>query len=156
GNFDLCSMDPKSGRLVCRGDYDLDGKVTPPNGCEGNSHEDLNCNGFIDQEVDLNMNGIADPEEDLGIPCDNQRLCPTGFEPGTKGNGRLDTEDRNGSHELDTVGDSGYTSFPFWHDRNGDGVPEHGEFQAPLPADRDYAIHPNTNRTSGPFYFDYE
>src|SRR5437867_5507683 len=152
GSFGACFQDPETHQRVCANDLDRDGRLTGPNGCEGREHEDVNCNGSLDRETDLNMNGEVDPQEDTGIPCQNELLCPEGIEPGTRGNGRLDSEDRNGNQRLDTVGNSGRTSFPFWVDRNGNGIPERGEFLAPEPADRDYRF---ADRNSGPFYFDY-
>jgi len=67
-------------------DRDGDGRLTPPNGCEGESREDVDCDGrldFIDE--DFNHNGVLDPGEDI----DND--------------GHLDRgdEDRNGNQILD-------------------------------------------------------
>ena len=141
-------------------DLDLDGRFTRswvdywtgqimwPRGCEG--EEDLNCNGLIDSETDTNLNGIADPQEDVGLECTNALRCRTPVVPGTACNGRFDTEDKNGNSLLDTYRNSGPTAFPFWTDRNGDGIAQAGEFVAPLPADRDYLIDV-FGRAQGPY-----
>jgi len=155
GTLDGCVTDARTGDTVCNEDLDQDGRLTGPFGCEGNRHEDLNCNGLLDAEGDLDMDGVVDPSEDRGIPCSNATLCPQGFLPGTAGNGAWDTEDRNGNHRLDTVDNSGFTPFPFWTDRNGDRIPDDGEFLSPLPADEDYLVNLGTNQTTGPFYFGY-
>src|SRR5206468_2936908 len=94
-------------------DMDRDGRLTPDGGCEGAQHEDFNCNGQLDQEIDRNFNGKVDPNEDTGIRCTITGLCPDGVIPGTRGNGKFDTEDKNGNGVLDTVGNSGNVSFPF-------------------------------------------
>jgi outer membrane receptor protein involved in Fe transport len=137
---------------------DLDGDGWIDDGltiCEGYQHEDQNCNGYIDAESDANLNGVLDPAEDSGIPCNPEWLyCPGGTLAGTAHNGRMDTEDRNGNGVLDVVGTSGYTPFPFWKDTNGNGIPDAGEFRAPLPADRDL-VRDNSGRLSGPSPFEY-
>ncbi len=155
GSLDVCRTDPITEERVCLDDRDRDGRLTPSNGCEGAQREDINCNGRLDFETDRNENGKVDPAEDTGIPCANRALCPQGFEPGTRGNARWDTEDRNANGALDTVGASGDTPFPFWVDRNGNERADRGEFQAPQPPDRDYVRSLNSNRISGPFFFDY-
>jgi hypothetical protein len=171
GRLDGCLRDPTTGKRVCfppegavapwdgllhfGEDRDRDGRLTLSNGCEGKDHEDLNCNGLIDAEVDLNRNGIADSNEDKGILCQDRVFCPDGYEPGTRGNGVLDTEDRNGDGTLNTMPGAGATSFPLWTDKDGDGIHDPGEFHAPLPRDRDYLLSVDTNRTSGPYYTDY-
>ena len=156
GSLDACVVDPITGARFCADDRDRDGRVTGPYGCEGSSREDINCNGRIDREFDRDQDLVVDPEEDLGILCANPSLCPDGVEAGTDGNGAWDTEDRNGNLMLDTLGNSGNTAFPFWSDRNGNGVPEPGEFTAPLPPDRDYMRDLTFNRIGGPFFFDYQ
>ncbi len=125
--------------------------------CEGDQHEDLNCNGEMDREEDANMNGRLDPAEDIGIPCDpNRGYCPSGgYEAGTRGNGRFDTEDRNGNDRLDIVGDSGYVGAPFWIDVNGDGWPDPGEYQMPLQGDANLQTSVD-GRTYGPGRFEFE
>ncbi|HEV8335376.1 MAG TPA: TonB-dependent receptor [Candidatus Polarisedimenticolia bacterium] len=128
-------------------DRDWDGRLTNPVGCEGPNREDVNCNGFLDFETDSNENGVVDPDEDTGIPCGNPTLCPQGYIPGTRGNGQLDTEDRNGNQALDD------TPFPNWADSNHNGIPERGEFTAPLPPDHQYVLNFNTNRVTGPYFF---
>ncbi|HEU5182427.1 MAG TPA: hypothetical protein VFW45_16695 [Candidatus Polarisedimenticolia bacterium] len=148
GILDGCLNDPNTGQPFCfppwgapapwdptiigyGEDADLDGRLTPPWGCEGSQREDLNCNGLLDFESDVNSNGIVDPSEDVGIPCGNPELCPDGFLPGTRFNGRFDSEDKNGNWMLDTLPGSGNTSFPFWVDANHDGIRQLGEFQSP-------------------------
>ncbi len=139
-------------------DLDHDGWIRDVHsGCEGTGHEDLNCNGRIDSETDANLNGRVDPAEDVGIPYDcigKLGYCPAPTEAGTRGNGRFDTEDRNGNGRLDVVGDSGPTPVPFWSDTDGDGIPEPGEFRSPLPADRQFFTDAE-GRTSGPQTIDY-
>ncbi len=158
--YDIFEDYNHNGKLDYNEDRDDDGRVTPPGGCEGASNEDVNCNGYLDQEFDLNLNGVVDPSEDVGIPCSDPVRCPGGYEldasgHSTRGNGKFDSEDINHNHELDTVGNSGQTSFPFWVDKNGDGRPEVGEFRSPLFPDRDYTLDVNSGRYSGPNPFDY-
>jgi outer membrane receptor protein involved in Fe transport len=158
GSYDfsdpLCELESFK-RIYFGEDADRDGRVTGPYGCEGADHEDLNCNGRLDFETDVNEDGVVDPDEDRGIPCSNRSLCPDAVLPGTRGNGRFDTEDRDGNGDLDTLPGSGYTPFPFWQDRNGDHLAQRGEFRAPLFPDRDYVLSDKTNRISGPFYYDF-
>jgi outer membrane receptor protein involved in Fe transport len=117
--------------------------------CDGYHHEDRNCNGYLDAEIDENLNGRLDPEED-GIDCNREwGYCPGGILPGTGNNQRWDTEDVNGNGVLDVLGDSGYTSTPFWNDANGNGRPDKGEFRAPLPPDQDL-LTDSEGRTYGP------
>ncbi len=137
-------------------DLDGDGRIRSPSTvpCEGRQNEDLNCNGVLDAEVDRNNNGVLDPSEDTGIPCAIPGLCPDGVIPGTAHNGKWDTEDRNHNGRLDVVGDSGYTPFPFWQDKNGNGRPDPGEYQAPLPPDGMFTTD-SEGRTIGPYPFQY-
>jgi len=70
----------RNGLLDPGEDLDGDGRLTPPDGCEGTTREDKDCDGRLDRvDEDLNHNGRLDPGEDLD------------------GDGRLDdgTEDRN-------------------------------------------------------------
>ncbi len=122
-------------------------------GCEG--EEDLNCDGRITREIDTNMNGVVDPDEDTGLDCDDPRICHGFTVPGTKGNGKFDTEDKNGNGVLDTVGNSGPIPFPFWQDRNGNGRPDTGEFLAPLAADPIY-VRDRSGPTRGPYPSQYD
>jgi outer membrane receptor protein involved in Fe transport len=122
--------------------------------CEGYHHEDLNCTGYLDAEEDANLNGILDPEEDEGIWC-YFGYCAGGVIPGTADNGRFDSEDRNGNGVLDTLRDSGYTSTPFWSDKNSNGTPDPGEYITPLPPDMDLQTDVD-GRTFGPGRFQYE
>ena len=144
--FDLYEDFNHNRRLDFNEDRDGDGRLTPPGGCEGGANEDLNCNGLLDREYDLNQNGAVDPDEDLGLP---------GI-PGTAGNGRFDSEDVNSNNLLDTLGDSGSTSFPFWVDRNNDRQRQVGEYRSPFFPDRDYTLDlEGTGRVSGPNPFQY-
>lgn len=143
--FDLYEDFNHNERLDYNEDRDEDGRLTPSMGCEGDANEDLNCNGLLDREYDLNQNGYVDADEDVGLP---------GI-PGTEGNGTFDTEDVNSNNLLDTVGDSGPTSFPFWVDRNNDRDRQVGEYLAPLFPDRDYTLDLRAGRTSGPNPFQY-
>jgi outer membrane receptor protein involved in Fe transport len=143
--YDLFEDFNRNNRLDLNEDRDLDGRLTPRNGCEGDRNEDGNCNGFLDREFDLNQNGVVDPDEDMGLP---------GY-PGTAGNGRFDSEDRNANNDLDTVGDSGPTSFPFYFDANGNGRREIGEFQSPLFPDRDFVVDRTEGRITGPNPFEF-
>jgi len=126
-------------------DRDGDGRVTPPGGCEGEHNEDVNCNGSLDQEFDLNQNDVVDPDEDQGI---------AGL-PGTAHNGLLDSEDVNRNNELDTIGDSGPTPYPFYADRNGNGRRDFGEFKSPLFPDRDFTLSRGEGGTSGPNPYEF-
>jgi outer membrane receptor protein involved in Fe transport len=147
GRLDQCRIDPNTLVRTCDDDRDHDGRLTGPFGCEGPDREDVNCNGSLDFETDVDQDGVVDPGEDRGILCNNPSLCPSGFVPDTQGNGRFDTEDRNGNGQLDD------TPFPNWVDRNHNGVPETGEFTPPLVSDEPYRLEANTNRTSGPYFF---
>ena len=123
--------------------------------CEGYHHEDLNCNGTLEREMDTNLNGVVDSWEDIGIPCEPSRVgCVDGVLPDTAGNHRFDSEDRNGNGQLDVVGDSGYTPFPFWEDANGNFRPDPGEFRSPLPPDQDL-LTDRQERTYGPSPYEY-
>jgi hypothetical protein len=135
GGWTFCSERTGWGRPPHAGD-----------GCEGVAHEDRNCNGTLDQEYDLNQNGLVDPNEDVGLP---------GI-PGSAGNGRFDSEDGNKNHLLDTLRNSGPTSFPFWNDRNGDHKVEPGEYEAPLFPDRDFTRDFNGGSTYGPNPYEFE
>ncbi|MCI0568381.1 MAG: TonB-dependent receptor, partial [Acidobacteria bacterium] len=144
--FDLFEDFNHNGRLdpLIGEDRDKDGRLTPDGGCEGDSNEDINCNGFLDQEYDLNENGRVDPDEDRGLPDID----------GTAGNGRFDSEDINRNNLVDTLGNSGQTSFPFWSDTNGNHQVDPGEYTAPLFPDRDST---RTNgATVGPNPFQFE
>src|SRR6185436_17013894 len=146
--FDLFEDFNHNGRLdtLLGEDRDKDGRLTPPGGCEGVSNEDVNCNGFLDQEFDLNENGSVEPDEDRGL----QGI------PGTAGNGRFDSEDINQNNLLDTLRNSGPTSFPFWSDKNGNHRVDTGEYEAPLFPDRDYSRFQNGGMINGPNPFEFE
>ena len=156
------TADPITGEVFCIEDLDLDGRLTGPFGCEGPNREDINCNGNLDFETDRDEDGIVDPDEDIGIRCTNPAICPNGFEvektctdpnpancPSTLGNGKFDTEDRNGDFDLSD------TPFPNWVDANHNGIPETGEFTAPEPADDPYLLDLNNNRITGPYFNTY-
>ena len=146
--FDLFEDFNHNGRLdtLLGEDRDKDGRLTPPGGCEGVSNEDVNCNGFLDQEFDLNENGSVEPDEDRGL----QGIS------GTAGNGRFDSEDINQNNLLDTLRNSGPTSFPFWSDKNGNHRVDTGEYEAPLFPDRDYSRFQNGGMINGPNPFEFE
>ncbi|HEU5179149.1 MAG TPA: TonB-dependent receptor, partial [Candidatus Polarisedimenticolia bacterium] len=154
GFYDVFEDANRNGIADFGEDLDHDGRVNTRIGCEGAAREDFNCNGRLDTEVDLNRNGLLDPAEDIGLACDIPGLCPDGVEPGTRDNHRMDGEDRNGNGRLDTLDDSGITPFPYWQDANGDGVPEPGEFKAPVAPDRDLSQDAD-GRTFGPYPYDY-
>jgi outer membrane receptor protein involved in Fe transport len=147
--YDVFEDQNRDGVLALSEDHDLDGRLTPSGGCEGTGHEDGNCNGVLDFEDDINHDGIAQASEDQGIPCDLSLLCPDGYIPDTRGNGHFDTEDANRNGQLDVVGTSGLTPFPFWADANNDGFLEPGEYRTPLAPDRDY-FRDTSGRYSGP------
>jgi outer membrane receptor protein involved in Fe transport len=160
GSLDGCYTDPVTAEKICypdprnnfRGeDLDRDGRLTLGFGCEGPDREDIDCDGRLDAEIDLDGNGVADPDEDVGIPCNHPQACPQGYVPGTRGNGTLDSEDRDGNLILSTLPGSDSSAFPFWNDRNGNGVPEIGEFTSPIAPDRQYLFSFNTNRLTGPY-----
>ena len=146
--FDLFEDFNHNGRLdtLLGEDRDKDGRLTPPGGCEGDSNEDVNCNGFLDQEFDLNENGSVEPDEDRGLP---------GID-GTAGNGRFDSEDINHNNLLDTLRNSGPTSFPFWSDKNGNRQFDAGEYEAPLFPDRDYTRDQGSGAIVGPNPYQFE
>ena len=153
--YDLFEDENGDGVLAASEDKDLDGRLTAPGACEGAGHEDANCNGTLEFEDDINHDGILQPSEDHGIPCDLQFLCPDGTVPGTRGNGRFDTEDANHNGQLDVVGTSGLTPFPFWADANHDGFPEPGEFRSPLPPDQDF-FRDSSGRFNGPNPYEFD
>jgi hypothetical protein len=73
----------RNGRLDFGEDLDHDGRLTPPNGCEGAYREDIDCDRHLDTiNEDSNHNGILDPGEDrdgdarldLGIEDRNNNL----------------------------------------------------------------------------------
>jgi outer membrane receptor protein involved in Fe transport len=151
--------DPITGELVCPEDLDHDGRLTGPFGCEGPNREDINCNGVLDQEFDTDQNGIVDPSEDKGILCTNPAICAVGSDGRlyeldsagnlTRGNGKLDTEDKNGNFDIDD------TPYPNWNDANHNGKPDRGEFTAPEAADEGYVLDFNSNRITGPYFRTY-
>ncbi|HEV8201726.1 MAG TPA: carboxypeptidase regulatory-like domain-containing protein [Candidatus Polarisedimenticolia bacterium] len=106
---------------------DLDRRLTPSMGCEGEGREDRDCDGHLDiVNEDANGNGVLDFAEDRDA------------------DGRLDlgTEDRNRNGELDdAVSPTGL--YPYGR-------------LTPLPADRDYAIDLRNGVVSGPYYQEYD
>jgi outer membrane receptor protein involved in Fe transport len=162
GILDGCVTDPVTLERICHPpiapqgeDQDHDGRLTPAFGCEGFEREDQNCNGRLDSEIDLDADGQLDPEEDVGISCSNALQCPGGVLPDTGENARFDSEDRDGNGQLDVLPGAGLTPFPFWTDRNGNRIVEIGEFRGPIPPDRQFVRSINTNRITGPFWFDF-
>jgi hypothetical protein len=156
--LDGCVTDENTGVRTCSEDRDRDGRLTLNNACEGPGREDVNCDGYLNSEMDANNDGIVDPLEDTGIPCTNVSLCIKDQTSGlyyekdangnsTRGNGILDTEDKNGNQALDD------DPFPNWHDSNGNGIPDRGEFTSPLAPDQQYVLNFNTNRWTGPYFF---
>jgi hypothetical protein len=116
---------PNSDLYPHRGD--LDRRLTPPGGCEGDAREDQDCDGHLDRiNEDSNRNGGLDPGEDRD------------------GDGRLDpgTEDRNGNRFLD---DTPYTTSLYPYGR-----------LTPRPADRDYTLDLVNGIVSGPYHEDYD
>ena len=106
---------------------DLDRRLTPPGGCEGDAREDRDCDGRLDlRNEDRNGNGILDPGEDLD------------------GDRHLDTanEDRNSNDRLD---DTPYPADLYPYGR-----------LSPRPADRDYSIDLRNGIVSGPSFEDYD
>jgi len=80
GLFDVFEDINHNRQLDFGEDRDFDGRLTGPNGCEGVTREDQDCDGHLDVfNEDLNGNGVLDPGEDRD------------------GDGRLDlvNEDRN-------------------------------------------------------------
>jgi thrombospondin type 3 repeat protein/galactose oxidase-like protein len=67
GAFDVSEDKPlKNGRLDPGEDLDGDGRLTPPDGCEGLLREDIDCDGHLDLvNEDANGNGVLDPGEDI-------------------------------------------------------------------------------------------
>jgi outer membrane receptor protein involved in Fe transport len=60
----------------------------------------------------------------------------------------------NNNGRLDVVGDAGYTPFPFWADRDGDGRVDLGEFRSPLSPDLEYVVD-QLGRATGAYPVDY-
>jgi hypothetical protein len=155
GFYDIFEDKDRNGKLDIGEDLDGDGRLTLPVACEGSQREDMNCNGLLDSEEDKNLDGLIQPNEDTGIPCFDFVLCPQGTLPGTAGNGRFDTEDRNGDGSLDVLDDSGFTPYPFWQDANHNDKVELGEFRSPTPADQPFA-RDTSGRYSGPNPYEYD
>ncbi|HXH28884.1 MAG TPA: TonB-dependent receptor, partial [Candidatus Polarisedimenticolia bacterium] len=116
-------------------DRDLDGRLTPKNGCEGVNREDKDCDGVDDYvNEDTNGNGVLDPGEDR----DGDNFLDDG------------TEDRNGNKVLDDrvvvnlddiipgVNGTNDPLYPYGH-------------QFPIPRDRDYTQDQKTLRINGPY-----
>ncbi len=86
GKFDVFEDINRNHQLDGGEDRDHDGRLTPPDGCEGVLREDTDCDGRIDiLNEDLNGNGLLDPGEDVD---DDGHLDPG-------------TEDRNGNFSVD-------------------------------------------------------
>ncbi len=117
GLFDVFE-DINHNRLLDPGeDRDFDGRLTPPNGCEGENREDVDCDGHVDLYwEDLNHNHILDPGEDLD---GDGRLDY--IDEDRNHNGVLDPgEDRNGNGILDTFDPNFPDIHPYIEDRNND------------------------------------
>src|SRR6185436_2505386 len=66
GRFDVFEDRNRNHQLDAGEDRDGDGRLTPPDGCEGVLREDLDCDGRIDiVNEDVNHNGVLDPGEDV-------------------------------------------------------------------------------------------
>ena len=141
GAFDVYEdFRPRNGQLDQLEDIDHDGRLTPPNGCEGVSREDVDCDHHLDfLNEDLNGNGLLDLGEDID------------------GDGRLDlvSEDRNNNFQLDD------RPFP---GQNNDIIPDPngvtGLFypyyhEVPIARDRDAEQDQRTLRVTGPNNQDY-
>src|SRR6185295_11646064 len=95
----------------------------PPDGCEGEAREDVDCDGHVDRFwEDLNLNGHLDPGEDF----DGDRRLDY-IDEDLNHNGILDPgEDRNENFHLDTR-DAEFAQrfpqiFPYIEDRNEDQI----------------------------------
>ena len=87
-------------------DRDLDGRLTPPDGCEGSTREDVDCDGHLDVlEEDRNDNGVLDPGEDID---GDGRLDPF---IDTDGDGFSNHEDRNRNQFMDDHPFISFTDF---------------------------------------------
>jgi len=124
GKFDIYEDTvARNGRLDPGEDRDGDGRLTPPDGCEGEAREDVDCDGHVDRFwEDANLNGRLDPGEDL----DGDRRLDYIDEDGNH-NGILDAgEDRNENFHLDTRDAEFAQRFPFIvpyiEDRNEDQI----------------------------------
>ena len=97
-------------------DRDGDGRLTPPDGCEGALREDVDCDGRPDLIYeDANNNHHLDPGEDID---GDGRLDY--IDEDVNHNGKLDPgEDRNGNGRLDTFNPA-FPNIPVYiEDRNG-------------------------------------
>ena len=131
GRYDVFEDANHNGTLGPGEDRDGDGRLTPDFGCEGNSREDLDCDGRLDT-VDEDTNG-----DGLLISC----FCP--FNEDLDHDGRLDrgTEDRNGNRILDDA------VRPV-------GLYPYGRLEPQAP-DRDYIIGQSIGIVSGPYFKEY-
>jgi hypothetical protein len=124
GKFDIYEDTViRNGRLDPGEDRDGDGRLTPPDGCEGEAREDVDCDGHVDRFwEDLNLNGHLDPGEDY----DGDRRLDY-IDEDRNHNGIMDPgEDRNENGHLDTR-DAEFAQrfpliFPYIEDRNEDQV----------------------------------
>ncbi|HEU4402449.1 MAG TPA: TonB-dependent receptor, partial [Candidatus Polarisedimenticolia bacterium] len=89
----------KNGQLDDGEDRDLDGRLTPPHACEGETREDQDCDGFLDtiNEDDTFCNIPGDPrchnnQLDVGEDRDGDNFLDGGFD--ANGNPWV-SEDRN-------------------------------------------------------------
>ena len=137
GAFDVFEDANLNGILNPGEDRDGDGRLTILGGCEGDSREDLDCDGHLDNvNEDTNGDGYL-----YSCFCDiNSCFC---INDDLDNDHRLDpgTEDRNGNGVLD---DAARPAGPYPYGRL---VP-----QAP---DRDYIIGQSVGIVSGPYFKDY-
>jgi hypothetical protein len=112
---------------------DGDRRLTPPNGCEGESREDRDCDGVLDIDEDEYWCIHRGPSD---YRCNNGRLDSS---EDADRDGKLDTsEDRNGNGRLDD------TPFPT-------SVYPYGRLR-PVPRDRDYAVNQISGVVNGPYF----
>jgi len=127
----------RNGLLDPGEDRDGDGRLTPPDGCEGATREDVDCDGHVDLFwEDANNNAILDQGEDR----DGDRRLDY-IDEDLNHNGILDAgEDRNENGHLDTADAEFASRFPTIHpyieDRNRDQVLNDRPF--PGPSDQIY------------------
>ena len=137
GAFDVFEDANRNGVLNPGEDLDGDGRLTILGGCEGDSREDLDCDGHLDN-VNEDTNGDGDLYSCI---CDiNSCVC---INEDLDNDHRLDpgTEDRNGNRVLD---DAVRPAGPYPYGR-----------LVPQQPDRDYTLGQSIGLVSGPHYKDY-
>ncbi len=137
GAFDVFEDANRNGVLNPGEDLDGDGRLTILGGCEGDSREDLDCDGHLDNvKEDTNGDGYL-----YSCICDiNSCVC---INEDLDNDHRLDpgTEDRNGNRVLD---DAVRPAGPYPYGR-----------LVPRQPDRDYILGQSFGLVSGPYYQDY-